>query len=99
MRPRKLERDVRRVDGVVLAVVELRFEVDERIPGERPCLHGLPDPLVDRRDEVVRDRAADDRVFVLVTFAALPRRQLNRASRELSAASRLLLQLAVGLGR
>ena len=55
-RARDLERHVRRVDGVELAVDERDLDVDHRVPAEDPLGHRLHDPLLDRGDELVRDR-------------------------------------------
>ena len=55
-----LEREVVRVDRVEGAVVEGRLEVDERVARQHALGGGLADPLLDAREEVLRDRAADD---------------------------------------
>src|SRR5207249_7750949 len=63
--PGELERDVGGVDGVELAVVELRLDVDDGVAGDDSFVERLANAFLDRRDEVVRDRAADDRVLEL----------------------------------
>ncbi len=59
------ERHLRRVDGVVGAVVEADPDVLDRIAGHDSLVHRLDDTLLDRRDEAVRDHAALDRVHEL----------------------------------
>ena len=70
-RRRDLERRRARVDVVVAAVVERGLHVDEREAGEHAALHGLVDALLDGRDELLRDDAADDVVLEDEARAAL----------------------------
>src|SRR5688572_6392135 len=67
---RELERHVRRVDGVVLAVEELDLDVDHRVSGTDAVLHRSTDALLDRGDPLVRDRATEDRIDELEAFTA-----------------------------
>ncbi len=46
---------------MVRAVVEPHLDVDDRVAGEEALGQQLADALLDRRDEVPRDDAADDR--------------------------------------
>ena len=57
-----LEGDLRRVGVVVLAVDERDAHVDHRVAGLDAVLERLLDALLDRRDELGRDRAALDLV-------------------------------------
>ena len=89
----------RRVDRVVLAVVEGDLDVDHRVAGEEALDHGRAHALLDRRDEVARDGAADDLVDELEALAARQGRDFHPGVGELAAAAGLLLVLALGLGR
>src|SRR6185503_2570835 len=53
----------RRIDLVEAPVIEAGLRVDDGIPGEYSAAHGLPDALLDRWDELLRDDAADDVVI------------------------------------
>src|SRR5580698_9024438 len=55
-----LERLGARVDLVVAAVGQPAEHVDEREAGDDAAGHRLADALLDRRDELLRDHAADD---------------------------------------
>ena len=83
---------------MVLAVVERDAEVHHRIPGEEALAADLLDALLDRRDEVARDRAAVDVVHELEVLAAGQRLDADAAVGELPVAAGLLLVAAVGLG-
>ena len=56
-------------------------------------------PFLDRRDELARDRAAEDVVDELEVAAARQRLELDLAVAELAVAAGLLLVAAVRLGR
>jgi hypothetical protein len=96
--PGDLERQLRGVDVVVLAVDQPHPEVDHRVAGQVAAVARLLDPLVDRRAEVVRDGAAEDLVLELVLLAALHRLDDDLAVGELAAAAGLLLVAPVPLG-
>ena len=66
-----LERKLGGVDVVVGAVHQGHLDVFHRIAGEHTELHGVLDPLVNRRDVFLRDPAARDGVDELITRAGL----------------------------
>ena len=74
-------------------------EVDHRVAGEIAAQPRVLDPLLDRRDELPRDRAAEDVVDELEVGAARQRLDLDLAVAELAVAAGLLLVPAVRLGR
>ena len=84
---------------MVLAVVELHLEVDHRVAREEALQARLLDALLDRRDEVLGDRAAEDVVDELEVRAARERLHADPAVAELAVAAGLLLVAPVGLGR
>src|SRR2546430_1355567 len=53
-----LERQFRRVHFVVLAVEQNGSKIDHGITGQYSSLHCLPYAILDRRDEITRDRPA-----------------------------------------
>src|SRR5262249_58583058 len=65
-RPGDLERHLRRVDSVVLAVDEPYADSGDRRAHELAVEHRLLDALVDGRPEPLRDHAADNLVLELV---------------------------------
>src|SRR5688572_525625 len=69
-RARDLERDFGRVHVVVRAIVELHEDSRRRVPGEHAGLQSFLDPLLDRLDELARDRAAAD---LVVEHEVVPR--------------------------
>ena len=69
-RARDLERHVGGVDRVELPVDQRHLDVDHRVPADHAVGHRLHDALLDRRDELLRDRAAED----LVARRRSPRR-------------------------
>src|SRR4029453_17520282 len=84
-----LERDLARIDVVVRAVDELDAHVDDRESGQNPRFHRLLDAEVDRRDVLLRDRAADDAVDELVALARLRGLDVDRGVAVLAAATGL----------
>src|SRR4051795_6116988 len=93
--PGDLEGVLRRVDPVVLAVVEAHPEILHGVSGERAVLHRLGDPLLHRRNEALRDRAALDLVDELEARARLGRTDLDVTVAELAPPPGLLLVAAV----
>src|SRR5262249_17773678 len=87
---RRLERHVRAVDGVILAVIERDRYVDDREP-ERTAIEKLARPLLPRRYVLPRYRAADDMVDDLEAGAARQRLDLDMDVPELAVAAALLL--------
>ena len=73
-------------------------EVDHREAGEEAAHPRVLDALLDGRDELPRDRAAEDVVDELEVAAARQRLDLDLAVAELAVAARLLLVPAVRLG-
>ena len=55
----------RRVDRVLLAIVERDLDVDEGVTGDYALLHRLEDALLDRRYVRLRHHTADDLVLEL----------------------------------
>ena len=95
---RHLERQLVAVHGVVGAVVDGHLEVDHREAGEVAAQPGLLDALLDGRDELPRDGAAEDVVLEREVGAARQRLHADLAVAELPVAARLLLVPAVRLG-
>ncbi len=83
---------------MVGAVVERDLEVHHRVAGEDPALHAVAHALLDRRDEVARDGAAEDVVDELEAAAARERLDAEPGVAVLAAPARLLLVLALHLG-
>ncbi len=94
-----LERGVGGVDAVRLAVDQGDPQVDHRVAGDQAALHLGADALLDRRDVVVRHRAADDLVDELEAGAAGQRLDLDVADGVLAVPAGLLDVPAVALGR
>src|SRR2546428_3636510 len=94
-----LERHFRRVDIVVRAVVQLDPHIVDRIAGQHAAREGFLDAFVDRLDEFLRDRAADDFVLEDVAGARLAREQMYLRVAVLPAAARLLDVAAVAVRR
>ena len=94
-----LERHFARVDRVERAVEDAGAEVDHRVAGEEAAHPRVLDPLLDRRHELARDRAAEDVVDELEVAAARQRLELHLAVAELAVAAGLLLVAAVRLDR
>ena len=90
-----LEGHFRRVDIVVLPVLQSDAEIDHREAGQVALLARVLDPLLDRGDVLARDRAAEDLVDELEVGAARQRLDRDLAVGELPMASRLLLVPAV----
>ena len=65
------ERHFGRVDFVVRAVPQGDLAVHDRITGQNAGLHRTLDTLIDRRDILLRDRAANNAVDELVTLAGV----------------------------
>src|SRR6185436_2293768 len=86
-----LERHLRGVDVVVLAVVELHLEVDHRVAGDEALHPRLLNALLDRGDEVLRDGAPEDVVHEREVAAAGEGLHADLAITELAVSARLLL--------
>ena len=72
--------------------------VDDREPVDAALLHRLVHALLDRRDELPRDRAADDLVLELEADASLQRLDAHERDAELAVTTGLLLVPTFGLG-
>src|SRR5262245_1496782 len=93
-RTRDLERELGRVDVVVLAVLQRDLDVDHGVAGKHAELHRLLGALVDRRDVLARHPAATDGVDELVAAVgtvATGRLDVEDDLRELAGATGLLL--------
>src|ERR1039457_2000273 len=90
-----LEGHLRGVDVVVRAVVQLDLDVDGRVAGEDAREGRLTDPLVDRLDELLGNRAARDAVDELVVLALGVRAQPDLGVPVLAPAARLADELAL----
>ena len=82
---------------MVRAVVERDAEVDHRVAGEVAAHARFLDALFDRRNELPRDRAAEDLVDELELAAARQRLHPDLAVAELAVPAGLLLVPAVRL--
>ena len=79
------------VDVVVGAVDQRHLEVDTGKPASTPDLLHRLDALLDRRDVLLRHRAADDLVLELEALAGLQRLDDDLDAGELARAAGLLL--------
>src|SRR5690606_20108940 len=93
------ERERRRVDVVILTVDETRLEVDDLVAGNLTALALGLDRVLDRRDELARDAAADDLVGELHARARLERLEDHLHFGVLTRAAGLLLVRVDGLDR
>ena len=75
---------------MVAAVEERDLDVDHRVAGEHAAAHRLADALLDRRDELLRDDAADDVVLEDEARAALAGLDVDEHVAVLAAAAGLL---------
>ena len=73
---------------MVRAVDQLDPDVDDGVAGEDARAHRLLDAVVDRRDVLLRDLAADDLVDELVARAGLLRQQVDDGVAVLAASRR-----------
>src|ERR1700674_2594025 len=96
-RGRYLKGHVRRIDIVIAAFVNRYPQVDQRIAGEEAFREGIAHALFHRRDELARNRAADDLIDEFEALAARQWLDLEPTVAVLSAAARLALVLALGL--
>src|SRR5205085_339116 len=78
------------VDLVVAAVEETALHVDEGVAGEDTPSHRLADALLDRRDELLGDDAANDVILEDEAGAALRGFDFHEHVTVLAAAARLL---------
>src|SRR5581483_9482247 len=85
-----LERHVRGVDRVELAVHECHSDVDHRVAREHALLHRLDHALLDRWDELTGDGTSEDLVDELEAGATWERLDLDAADPVLAVASGLL---------
>ena len=83
---------------MVAAVQQGRLQADHRVARQHALLDAFLEALFDRREEVLRDRAADDLLFEdqPVGIAGL---ELDDDVAVLAVAARLLLMLALDLDR
>ena len=103
-----LEGDLRAVHRVVRAVDQLGLDVDQRVAGGHTTGRGLADADLDRRDELLGHRTADDLVLEGNAINALHaislglflrvRTKVDRDVAELTATTRLLDELATPVG-
>src|SRR5204863_6417218 len=93
-----LEGDVRRNHIVVFAVVENGTEIRDREPSEIAARRGNANSLLDGRNPVCRDGAAENVVDEFDALAALDGLHLDAAHTELPVPAGLLLVLAFGVG-
>ena len=84
---------------MIRAVEDGGLEVDHRVSGQESAHARVLDPLLDRRDVLPRNRAAEDVVLELEVAAARQRLHADLAVAELPVPARLLLVAAVRLGR
>ena len=98
MRPAGDEGHFLGIDRVVLAVVDRDAQVLHRVAGDEARLQHAAHALLDRRDELVRDRAALHLVDELEALAARQRLDLEEHLAELAGAAGLLLVPAVAFG-
>ena len=91
--PGQLEGHLVRVDGMVLAVDAAHPDVDDREARQGAVRKPLEDALLDGRDQVARDRAADDLVDELESAPTGQRLHAQVADPEHALAAGLLLQL------
>jgi hypothetical protein len=96
--PGGLERDVLRIHGMAFAVVHRDAHVLKRIAREVAGVEHRAHAFFDRRNELVRDRAALYAVDELEPLAARQRLHLQEHFAELAGAAGLLLVPAVPLG-
>src|ERR1051325_8089109 len=86
-----------RSEGVERAIVQLDFEVDERIASQHASHRRFLDSLVDGGNVLTGDHATDDLVDELVASAAWRRLDAHPAVTKLPASTSLLLVLALPL--
>src|SRR5258708_775634 len=96
-RARDFERLRRGVDLVVRAVVELDLDVDDGVAREHAAVHRLADALLDGRNELLRDGAADDLVLEDEARPALARLEPDEHVAVLAAPAGLLGVLVLGV--
>ena len=98
LRPAARKRVLVGIDGVIRAVDQLHFEIDQRITGDRSAVRGFDDSFFDRRPKLLRHRAAEDLVFENKPAAARQRLKDDFAIAKLSAAAGLFLVPALHFG-
>src|SRR5581483_9522706 len=94
-----LERHFRRVDVVVRAVIQLHLHVVDRVAGQDAARERFANAFLDRLDEFLRDRAADDFVLEDVAGARFARIHVDLRVAVLTAAARLLGVFHFAVGR
>ncbi len=98
-RARELERQLVRVHIVVGTVEHRDAKIDHRVSSQVATRPRVLYAFLDGRDELARDRAAEDVVHELEVGAALQRLHANLAVSELTVAAGLLLVTSVRFGR
>src|SRR5579885_1906209 len=93
-----LKRHVRRVDVVIAALEHRHLDIDYRVAGEITLDQRVAHALLHRRDELARNRAADDFILEFKAAAAHQRLDAQPAITILAAAAGLALVLALGFG-
>src|SRR5438309_6407328 len=88
-----------RVDGVIAAIDQSHFKIDERISGNGPRCCCLKNAFLDRRPEVLRNAAAKDLIDPFKTFAAPFWLKYDLAISKLSASAGLFLVSTLNLDR
>src|SRR5262249_9392806 len=92
------EGELVRIDVVIPAVEQRHPEIDDRVPGKVAARPRVLDALLDGRNELPWDRAAEDVVDELEVGTARQRLHLDLAVAELPVAASLLLVTPVRLG-
>ena len=80
---------------MMLAIVKVDLEIYHGVPGDKSSLHPLTDTLLNCRDIVARDGAADDVIDKFKAFTALHRGEVNPDIAELPSTPRLPFMSAV----
>ena len=97
-RARDLERELRRIDFVILAVEQRGLDIHHRISGEHPVFHRLFDAVLDRADELARNGAALGAVDEFESAALAERLDPEIDHAELAMAAGLAHETSLGLG-
>src|SRR5215510_10011067 len=96
--PGDLERHVRRVYIVIGTVIEPHAYIDHRISGDNASGHRFLDPLLDRRNIVSWNGAANNLINEFKTLALGERFYLNPGIAVLASSAGLFFQSSLGTG-